>query len=578
MDEEPTHESTTARSLPWAAAFALVAALLVVATVGDYGVAWDESVQARYGDLSLDYFASGFHDRSYAEFWNLRYYGALFEMVASALGRLDPARALDIRHACIAATWVLAVLAAIRFARLLDLALVPAFACLALATLPAFYGHAFQNSKDMPFAAAFAWSMVAIATWLGRSRPSWRDAALAGVMMGLVIAVRVGGVLVFGFLAVGLACRWWLGIGSVAAGALPGLERSAPGEAGGEDLPRGGGREERLAAARRLLRLAAQTAVVAAIAWALMVATWPFAQEAPIRNPLEALAVATAFPVRFPVLFEGGYLPSDALPGRYLGQLLVMKTPPALLGLALGALVAAILALPIVRAEPRTRPPRATLALVLLVAWVVLPPALFALGRPAAYDGMRHFLFVLPGVALLAACGAAGIVSLVESPRLRQVATCALALILVDPIVDLVRLHPYQMTYFNQFAGGVGRAWRLYDTDYWATSYREGMEWIHGQVGGGREAVVLVAANDYSRACAATYGAPNLRVETIWEGGIDGPIAGPLPPGVDYYLSTTRVGLAANFAEAPIVHTIGRDGAIFAVVRGRQKLALAGAR
>src|SRR6185369_7745458 len=171
---------------------------------------------------------------------------------------------------------------------------------------------------------------------------------------------------------------------------------------GGEAPARGRGWEGRLATARPLARLAAQTAAVAVIAWALMVATWPFAQEAPIRNPLAALAVATAFPVRFPVLFEGGYLASDALPGRYLGQLLVMKTPPALLGLALGALLASILALPTVRAESGMRSRRATLALVLLVAWVVLPPALFAVGRPAAYDGIRHFLFVLPGIALLA--------------------------------------------------------------------------------------------------------------------------------------------------------------------------------
>jgi len=515
----------------WPLAFVAVAAAVVWAIVADYGMTWDESVQSRYGDLALDYFRSGLRDRSYDDFWNLRYYGALFEMLASGAARLFPAHALEARHACIAATAIAAVLGAVRFAGLLEMPLAPVFACLALATLPPFFGNAFQNSKDVPFAAAFAWSLVALAVFYGRERPRWRDAFVSGLAVGVALAVRVGGVVLFAYVAAG-ALHWW---------ALGG-RGTAP-------------------AARRAARIAAQTALLGVLAWTLMVATWPFAHEAPIRNPLAALSVAAAFPVRFPVLFEGAYAKSDALPGRYLAELIALKTPIAVL--ALGAVGFAV-AIGRFAARPRSR---AGLAALLVVGWVALPVVSFALLRPPAYDGLRHFLFVLPGVAILAAIGAERAVAAIRAPALRRVAVAAAALVLLSPIADLIRLHPYEMAYFNPLAGGVARAWKRYDTDYWVASYREAMEWIAGRVADGRRATVVVAATDYSLPCAERYAPPNVEVRALWEGGIDGPLAGPLPAGVDYYVATTRVGLAANFAESPIVHAVGRDGAVFTVVR-----------
>ena len=52
-------------------------------------------------------------------------------------------------------------------------------------------------------------------------------------------------------------------------------------------------------------------------------------------------------------------------------------------------------------------------------------------------------------------------------------------------------------------------------------------------------------------------------LEPLWQPGVPG----RLPAGVDYYLATTRFGLHRNFPRSPVVHTVGRDGAIFAVVK-----------
>jgi hypothetical protein len=41
------------------------------------------------------------------------------------------------------------------------------------------------------------------------------------------------------------------------------------------------------------------------------------------------------------------------------------------------------------------------------------------------------------------------------------------------PVVDMVRLHPYQYTHFNLIAGGVRGADGLYMRDYWGLSFRQ---------------------------------------------------------------------------------------------------------
>ena len=55
------------------ALFAAVA-LIMLWTVADYGITWDEGVQATYGELALDYFASGGQDRSCNDYLNLSHH------------------------------------------------------------------------------------------------------------------------------------------------------------------------------------------------------------------------------------------------------------------------------------------------------------------------------------------------------------------------------------------------------------------------------------------------------------------------------------------------------------------------
>ena len=134
---------------------------------------------------------------------------------------------------------------------------------------------------------------------------------------------------------------------------------------------------------------------------------------------------------------------------------------------------------------------------------------------------------------------------------------------------SLIRLHPYQSSYFNALVGGLGGAAGRYETDYWISSYREAMLWINDRAveKKGRPLRVLISANQWSITSALAYAAPSVKLQRLQFQRKKG----SLPPGIDYYLSTTRYSGDQYFPEAPIVHRIERAGATFAVIRAHRE-------
>jgi len=50
------------------------------------------------------------------------------------------------------------------------------------------------------------------------------------------------------------------------------------------------------------------------------------------------------------------------------------------------------------------------------------------------------------------------------------------------PVIEQVRLHPYQYTYFNSIAGGVAGADERYMLDYWGLSFKEAGEALRARL------------------------------------------------------------------------------------------------
>lgn len=266
----------------------LLYAAIAVLTFRNYGITLDESPQMHYGDLVLDYFRSGFVNHDALTFSDLRFYGPLFEIIPAMLGRLAPALKYDIHHLCIAVAGLGTIVATGFFAK--DVDADPFFAQLALVAQPQFYGHSFNNSKDIPLACALTWGFVALerlANATDREARTWKLVLATGLAIGSALAIRAGSAPLF-----------------VMAGVVV------------------------VILSRHRGAVISKLGAAAAIAWGVMIAFWPWAHQNAIRNPLVAMATAIKFPRVNPVLFEGVYIQSNALPRRYLVEMLAITTPP----------------------------------------------------------------------------------------------------------------------------------------------------------------------------------------------------------------------------------------------------------
>ncbi|MFT5129561.1 MAG: 4-amino-4-deoxy-L-arabinose transferase-like glycosyltransferase, partial [Rhodothermales bacterium] len=257
------------------------AALLCLCCYGDFGITWDENVQRQYGDMVLNYFASGFQDTRCNSFLNLYFYGGIVELIAACCYETLGSDVFATRHLVTGLIAVTTVPAVMLYGRRLGRSLwLPVFCAFALLGLPRFVGHACNNSKDIPLAAMFAIAMFAIARLLSQERMSWKAVTLTAIPVGLALAVRVGGVLVLAYACAGVALR---------------IAQRWPQK---PDLKAAAGR----------------VALFIGIAWLLMLAFWPWAQQNPVLHPQKAFREATAFSHAKQVLFAGEQLSSKELP------------------------------------------------------------------------------------------------------------------------------------------------------------------------------------------------------------------------------------------------------------------------
>ena len=426
------------------AAWGLIAATLalVLLTFRDYGVTWDEDVHNWYGVLVLDYYLSGFKDGRALHWQDLFHYGAAFDLTAAVLNRISPLGTYETRHLLNGMVGVAGLIGAWKLGRTLGTRRAGFLSVLLLATIPNWYGQMFNNPKDIPFAVGIVWGLYylcRIVPDLPRP-PPWTVVKL-GAAIGLALGVRVGGLLLVAYLGLALAafCLWrMIQLRSVRAGIGAGV-----------------------AGTWRVVLPAL------AVAYPVMLLFWPWAQLDPIHNPFEALAAFSHDIFPFPTLFAGAYVPASDLPWEYLPTFVVLALPELTLILAVAALPGAVIR--------EWRQPSGSRAIqALLLGTAILFPIAYAIWIKAVlFDGMRHFIFVLPPIAVAAALMLDRMIEGLRDARARVAAIGLGAAYAAGHLGIMVALHPDEYVYYNGLVGGVDGAQNLFKTDYWANSYAE---------------------------------------------------------------------------------------------------------
>ena len=435
---------------------AILVALVVLAVLlfRDYGISNDEEVQHRYGELIIDYYASGFRDTALFSYKNLYLYGGLFDIVAVGLAKLLPFDPFLIRHflsAMIGVAGMAAVWATARFVAGPRAGLI---ALVAIAVCGPYFGGMFNHTKDVPFAAAVIGAIYFLLR-AGRDLPAprWTDTIGFGLMLGAATGLRAMGLLLIGY-----------------AGVIVLMS-----------LPRPLHFRDAIAfCARSALRFA--PAVL--IGYLIMIAAWPWAWLAPL-NPLRAIFSFAHFHYEIRTVVAGAIYRMGDVPWWYVPFYLLIKVPLVVYAGVLCATVAAIWAL---ARDGVSRLGRRHVETGFIAFVAIFPVLCEAMAEGPAFTGMRHFLFVVPLLAVLAGIGFDTILTALSPRRwIAAGATAALALALAWNASVLVRLHPYEYMYYNQLVGGLEGASRRYEMDYWVNMMPEAVHALQDYLGLAKE-------------------------------------------------------------------------------------------
>lgn len=439
------------------AALWLIALLFIAEGYDRHTPSNDEWVQHTYGELLWDFWLSGGRDKTFLSFSNLYLYGGLFDLIAAIGTRLLGLEWWPWRHLLTALCGLVALWGIARLARFVaDRAAAVVAVALTLLTGP-FWGAIFTHTKDIPFAAAMVWALY-YTVRLARdpTTPRRRHVFLWGVATGAALGIRVGAVLIPFFLAVG-----------VTASLLSRLLATANAPASGSLCLRFRATLVTFAVAlgRFLVALLPGVALLVAIvtfAWPWSVMGWD--------HLWLAITKFSHFAFDLYTWEEGVRLKNSDVSRFYLLHYLLVRLPEVVwFGLLfwVGSEAAAT--------DPK-RPQR------LLVAFA----ALFIVGyvtatRPPLYNGIRHFLFLVPWLLVLAAVGWWRVILLARSAmnhRLWGAFSLALATLALGGALALraawvlVTLHPYEHLYYNALAGGLKAADEEWETDHWSDATR----------------------------------------------------------------------------------------------------------
>jgi hypothetical protein len=418
-----------------AALFATLLAL-VAATFRDYAISNDEEVQQRYGALIVSYYLSGFTDQALFHFRDLYLYGGLFDLATVALEKILPLDAYVVRHLLSSLIGVGGIGAAWATARAIGGSRAGFFAAAAIAVCGIWYGAMFNHTKDIPFAAAMMGALYFLLR-LGRELPTprWHLVLMFGALSGCALGIRV-----LGLFAVSYAGFIVLAYGPFAA----------------------------IADWRRTLAFVSRSALALLpaflIAYVIMVATWPWAHLA-LLNPVRAIYAFDH--VHYPIntILDGHVYRMDEVPRWYVPTYIAIKlTLVLLIGAGLGLVLAAV---PYPAGQSTNKLWRREIALVAVAA--LFPLACDVIANVPGDTGMRHFLFTVPPIAVLAGLGLNGALSRLESlhPFAGSVGVAIVLLALACNATTLYRLHPDEYLFFNPLVGGLEGASGRYATDYW---------------------------------------------------------------------------------------------------------------
>lgn len=419
----------------------------------DAGNSGDEDgFQIPQGNYVLEWYKTFGEDSTNLTFSNLKYYGSSFDVVMAFVNQTfqisDVHTSRHIANALFG--WLCLVFVGLIAYRIAGWR-AGVMALILLFLSPRFLGHAFNNPKDIPFAASIVMAVFFMLQFF-RQFPKVKKTTVVFLTLSIAlsISVRIGGLILFGFFGL--------------FGLLFFMQEVFQYR-----------KEQRKITLKRAVEFKFKTVFkrlffygigICAGGYFLGLILWPYALQAPIKHPMEAFTEMAKFAVSLRQNFEGSLVWSDLLPWYYTPKYIFITIPLAvLIGLLLYLFAGAL------KKENRFTTFVVYFACVFPIFWLVYSHA-------NVYGGWRHSLFAYPFMTIAAGLGFNALVDVVKQKYLKIAFLLLPVILLIPEAFFIAKNHPYEYTYFNTLAGGVNGAYGNYELDYYYHSTREASEWV----------------------------------------------------------------------------------------------------
>jgi hypothetical protein len=443
------------------ASFVLFTVLLTIifSTFLDYGITWDEPARKEYGYKVLLWYSSFFQNDAAIQNIITNTYGGFFEATAQLFSGIivlfTGSYLYEARHLLNAIFGFIGIVFTYRLGKLIAGEKAGFLSAFILAITPRYYGHIFNNSKDIPFAVLFLISSYYIFCSY-RHFPNIPKKLIIklGISIGLTLSVRIGGLLLYGYFLL-IFSAWLFNSLCINKEFTKPLKQHI----------------------RTISYFGISFLSVVIISWAIMLFWWPWAQMAPLENPFTALSKVSDFPWKGSILYKGGFIKATDVPWDYIPTWLSISLPEFyFLFILLGAISTWKYINNIY--HKNTKPGRQCMEILMLIFSVVFPIIYIIYKQSVLYDGIRHLLFIIPFLAIICGISFTSIFRHINSLIVRYTIIGISIFLAGITIYDMGSLHPYQTVYFNRlFGGGLSVAAQEYETDYWGNTYKEAAEW-----------------------------------------------------------------------------------------------------
>ncbi len=279
--------------------------------------------------------------------------------------------------------------------------------------------------------------------------------------------------------------------------------------------------------------------IIFCIANFLMILTWPFIGLNYIRNMYYILTLTTHYTIwNKVILFFGEFISPQQRPWYYLPTYILLTTPIYILILYFSCFYT-------IKKFWKNS------LLILLNIVIVVAITLYLITEPVIYNGLRHFLFLIPLITICAVIKIIEILEVKES-RIKKVLVAGIVTGFILVVITIVKLHPYEYAYFNEATGGIKGANNNFETEYWGASYKEASEWVikYAQVNKIRNLKVYPCNVSYAVAYYSKFKYEVVNKSTE----------------ADLILCDYQNDMQRGYTD-PIIHTISREGTNLNLIR-----------